>query len=287
LALAGGTTINPTKPAGWWAGLSGGARYILAHGRDTRVFPLGMGSEEATVSHLGQYFPSVYGIHSAGGHGSALRIARYDTFLHQADPVQAVQVVGAGHLLTLGQMGADVAATYPLVYSDEASFVYENKNPLPRAFIVHQVIQVETAARALTYFQNRAIDPRQTAILEADTPVPALPQSTAPTGSTTTITNQHPQLVEIEASLTGDGYLILLDTFYPGWVATVDGQPTPIYRANYIGRAVFLPAGQHIVRFEYRPLSFRLGVWVALGILVVLGIFIGKGVFTLSQRRGT
>jgi hypothetical protein len=271
LAVAGGTTINPTKPAEWWDGLSGGARYILEHGRDTRVFPLGMGSEEATVSHLGQYFPSVYGIHSAGGHGSSLRIARYDTFLHEVDPVQAVRVVGAGHLLTLGQMGADVAATYPLVYSDETSFVYENTNPLPRAFIVHQAIQVENAAEALAHFQVRAIDPRQTAILEADTPVPSLPQSAAPTGSTAAITNQHPQLVEIEASLTGDGYLILLDTFYPGWVASVDGRPSPIYRANYIGRAIFLPAGEHSVRFEYRPLSFRLGMWVALGLLVTMG----------------
>lgn len=274
LAVAGGTTINPTKPAEWWGGLSGGARYILEHGQDTRVFPLGMGSEEATVSHLGQYFPSVYGVYSAGGHGSSLRIARYDTFLHEVDPVQAIQVVGAGHLLTLGQMGADVAATYPLVYSDETSFVYENTNPLPRALIVHQAIQVENAAEALAHFQARAIDPRQTAILEADTPVPALPQSAPPTGSTAAITNQHPQLVEIEASLTGDGYLILLDTFYPGWVASVDGQASPIYRANYIGRAVFLPAGEHIVRFEYRPLSFRLGVWVALGMLMTMGAVI-------------
>jgi uncharacterized membrane protein YfhO len=80
--------------------------------------------------------------------------------------------------------------------------------------------------------------------------------------------------VEIETSLTDDGYLILLDTFYPGWLATVDGQPTPIYRANYIGRAVFLPAGEHTVHFQYHPLSFRLGVWVTLGMLMTMGAVI-------------
>jgi hypothetical protein len=268
LVAAGGTTINPIKPAGWWWQLSGGAQYVLDHTQEMRVFPLGMGSEEATVSHLGQYFPSVYHIHSAGGHGSSLRIARYDTFLHKADPVQAIQVIGARHLLTLGQMGADVAATYPLVYSDETSFVYENPHPLPRAFIVHQAIQVESPAEALAQFQIRSIDPHHTVILEANTEAPRLSPviSTAP--GMAKITAEQPHLIEIEANLAEAGYLVLLDTYYPGWIATDNGDTTPIYRANYIGRAVFLPAGDHTVRFEYRPLSFRLGLLLA-GLMLV------------------
>ncbi|MBI1877638.1 MAG: hypothetical protein HYR94_05305, partial [Chloroflexi bacterium] len=50
--------------------------------------------------------------------------------------MQALQVLGVRYLLSRGQMGADVAATYPLVYSDADSYVYENKNPLPRVFMV-------------------------------------------------------------------------------------------------------------------------------------------------------
>jgi uncharacterized membrane protein YfhO len=75
------------------------------------------------------------------------------------------------------------------------------------------------------------------------------------TSSTATIVHQQPQGLKIEANLAADGYLVLLDTFYPGWVAMMDGQPSPIYRANYIIRAVFVPAGQHAVYFEYRPRS--------------------------------
>jgi hypothetical protein len=272
LIAAGGTTINPTKPVEWWQQLSGGAQFVLAHVGEGRVFPLGMGSEEAAVSHLGQYFPSVHQVRSAGGHGSSLLMARYDTFLHEADPVQAIQVVGARYLLTLGQMGADVASTYPLAYSDEHSFVYENKNPLPRVFIVHQAIQVDSPTEALSYFQSRSIDPRYTVILESETTVPSPSSGRSNQNSMATLTNETPQALEIQARLDNDGYLVLLDTYYPGWVATVDGQATPIYRANYIGRAVFVPAGEHVIRFAYQPLAFKVGLWLSALILTILGI---------------
>jgi hypothetical protein len=272
LIAAGGAAINPTKPAEWWQQLSGGAQYVLDNVSEARVFPLGMGSEEATVSHLGQYFPSVYRVHSAGGHGSSLLIARYDTFLHEADPVQAIQVTGTRYLLTLGQMGADTASTYPLAYSDDDSFVYENKNPLPRAFIAHHAIQVDSPAEALGYFQSRSIDPRQTVILESEKTAPTVSLPTSLQNSTATIIRENPQVLEIETHLFGDGYLVLLDTYYPGWVATVDGQSTPIYRANYIGRAIFVSAGEHAIRFEYQPGSFKVGLWLSLFMFAVLAV---------------
>jgi uncharacterized membrane protein YfhO len=94
------------------------------------------------------------------------------------------------------------------------------------------------------------------------------------------ILHDAPDRVEIGASLSGDGYLVLLDTWYPGWQATIGGDPATIYRADYIVRAVFVPAGDHVVRFEYRPLSFRLGVWLAAAL--VLTILVTYGV----RRRG-
>ena len=267
LLLAGGTTINPTKPADWWWQLSGGARYVLDNLEAGRVLPLGAGSEELTVSHLGQYFPSVYRVHSAGGHGSSLRLERYATFLKEADPVQAIQVVGARYLLAESYIGADAAAVYPIVYADEQSIVHENKAPLPRAFVVHQAVRADQPAEALAYFQQRQLDPRQTVVIESVGPLPQPDPATA-FGDVVIISREHPQMVEIEASLNSAGYLVLLDNFYPGWVATVDDQPGSVYRANTIGRAVFVPAGDHRVRFEYRPLSFRVGLGLAL--LVVL-----------------
>jgi hypothetical protein len=282
LIVAGGTTINPTQPNSWWHRLSGGAQYVLENVDQARVFPLGMGSERATVSHLGQYFPSVYRIRSAGGHGSSLFLDRTITFLKKAHPVQAIQVLGVRYLLTEGQMGADTAATYPLAYSDESSYVYENRSPLPRAFMVHEAVQVDHPDEALAYFESINLDPGQTVVLETEAGPAPLPEPS--TGSTATIVTETPLVIDIAVEANAAGYLVLLDTFYPGWVATIDGQLTPIHRANYVARAVFVPLGQHTVRFQYQPLAFRVGIWLALFVLTMLSVVVLMGIRIRSSR---
>ena len=271
LVAAGGTTINPTQPDDWWERLSGGARYVMEHLNEGRVFPLGMGTEASAVSHLGQFFPSAYRILSAGGHGSPLMLARHSEFLHQAHPVQMVQVLGVRYILTLGQLGDDAESVYPLVYRDEDSYVYENRHPLPRAFVAARAILAQSPAEALAYFKQRELDTRHTVILETEEGQPPPPDVPGDASGTATITYQDPQALEIATDSQGDGYLVLLDTFYPGWVATLDGQSVPIYRADYVARAVYLPGGQHTLRFEYRPWSFRLGLYLALAVLVSIG----------------
>jgi uncharacterized membrane protein YfhO len=132
-------------------------------------------------------------------------------------------------------------------------------------------VQAGQPDEALAHFQSRQLDPRQTVVIETAGPLPQ-PDPATGSGDLVTISREHPQAVEIQASLSSAGYLVLLDSFYPGWAATVDGRPSPIYRANYIGRAVFIPAGEHLVRFEYRPLSFKVGLGLSLltGLLIMV-----------------
>jgi hypothetical protein len=60
------------------------------------------------------------------------------------------------------------------------------------------------------------------------------------------------------------GWLLLADTWYPGWQAFVDGEGQPIYRANYLFRAVPVGAGEHELVFTYRPTSFWSGAIISL-----------------------
>jgi uncharacterized membrane protein YfhO len=75
--------------------------------------------------------------------------------------------------------------------------------------------------------------------------------------------------VELEATLRTPALVVLNDTFYPGWEATVDGVPAPIIRANYFARGVFAPAGAQQIIFRYRPWSYRLGLLVSLSACIV------------------
>ena len=67
--------------------------------------------------------------------------------------------------------------------------------------------------------------------------------------------------------------LVLSDAYYPGWTATVDGQPAPIYRVDGALRGVIIPAGFHDVRFQFRPTTLTPSL-ILLGISLLLAAFL-------------
>jgi uncharacterized membrane protein YfhO len=79
-----------------------------------------------------------------------------------------------------------------------------------------------------------------------------------------------PNRVTIRAILDAPGYLVVADTWYPGWQATVDGVPTEVLRANYAFRAVWLEAGEHEVEMAYRPTLVPIGGAISLATLTLL-----------------
>jgi uncharacterized membrane protein YfhO len=114
-----------------------------------------------------------------------------------------------------------------------------------------------------------AFDPVLEVLVE-DTPQPHLSSpSLAPIAFTLTLRDA-PNRVTIRAILSEPGYLVLTDTWYPGWQASVDGTPVPLLRANHAFRAVWLQAGEHVVEMRYRPASVRWGSAITLAALICL-----------------
>ncbi len=92
-----------------------------------------------------------------------------------------------------------------------------------------------------------------------------------------------PNGVTIDANLDAPGYLVLADTWYPGWQATVDGRPVELLRANYAFRAVWLTAGEHVVEMRYRPRLWMVGAAISGVSGLICGL--GAGVSFLWERR--
>jgi hypothetical protein len=160
------------------------------------------------------------------------------------------------------------------VYSDEI-IIYRYKACRERVLLVFDYQVDRDPASVLARVRSGTFDPGQVLLLEEE------PERTEISGRTKTamadletsvcITSYEPDEVRIEAFLPRPGFLLLLDTYFPGWTANVNGWPTKIYRADYNFRAVSLPAGKAKVRFSYRPDSFRLGVALSLASLLALG----------------
>jgi uncharacterized membrane protein YfhO len=70
--------------------------------------------------------------------------------------------------------------------------------------------------------------------------------------------------IEIHTNSASPCFLVLSDVYYPGWKATIDGNPTHIFQTNYVLRGVMVPAGGHIVHFEFRPKSFYWGAGISI-----------------------
>jgi uncharacterized membrane protein YfhO len=83
----------------------------------------------------------------------------------------------------------------------------------------------------------------------------------------------------IEADAPANGFLLLADTYYPGWTAEVDGKPVPIYRANLAARAIQFPQGRHTVRFSYEAPEFFRGLRITLLALSTLVLWLGVAAY--------
>ena len=185
-----------------------------------------------------------------------------------------------------------------LVLSDQGRFrlahsgdvkIYENLDVLGRAFFVHKAVVAADDEEALTLMQSPAFDPATTVVL-ARRDDPAWSPSDPTRSPGVRVTHYAPERVKVAVESSAPGYLVLADSWYPGWQATVDGEPAPIYRADLLFRAVAVDAGQHRVVFTFRPASLWIGMSISLVGLIGLGIALSKArrsdIITRPVERG-
>jgi len=79
---------------------------------------------------------------------------------------------------------------------------------------------------------------------------------------------------------------VFSDLYYDkGWNAFIDGEPADYLRANYLLRAIVVPAGEHEITFRFEPASYKLGEQVSLASSIVLALLVALAIFEKIRKK--
>jgi hypothetical protein len=145
-------------------------------------------------------------------------------------------------------------------------YLYEYIHYPGRFLFFHDIYSAKDDEDVLSRLQDPGFDLRRTLILQGVEEGRTEKASPTSNGRVRLLTYKAKEVV-LECDTDSGGFLYVSDTYYPGWRASVDGKRTQIYRANLAFRAVYVPAGEHRIVFEYVPISFYWGL-----LLSVIGL---------------
>lgn len=237
-----------------------------------RVLPWGLGDFDQNAG-------MPYGLRSITGY-DPLMLERYQTFIHSRnDPTaRTYDLLNAGYLVTTAQQAfTDTPDSPRLLHEDSGVWIYERPAALPRAWVTTRT-EVLDDARILTRIHEADFDPRTTALVST----PATCASTGEPGQAEIIRDNGSR---IEARVQGGGGLLVFsEVDYPGWRAFVDGNAVSLLRANYVLRALCVPAGDHEVTLIYDPPLLKAGALIS-GLTLLLLLLTGLTLVKASSSR--
>ncbi len=266
-------TDNPYRIAWFPPGYDVHSGQILA----ARLYP--MPPVGAAYGLRGSYDPDLLGLYPSGLAQlvSAMEASEgtpaYARFLR----LGAVTHVAALHTRGFEALVPERELATPFVLPVR---VFGVRDALPRAYVVGRGRLADGEA-ALATLVDPAFDPGREVVLAPGSPL--LSGNVAgdePPGASRILTAGVDH-VRVEARLRSPGYLVLVDTYDPGWKVEVDGQPARLLRANVAFRAVVVGPGRHLVDFRYRPRSVTAGL-----VLSGVGLLIALGLASMDRHRG-
>lgn len=198
----------------------------------------------------------------------------YNAAVLQLPEMADVRLFGVRYLV----IAKGVIPTYPVrevptvpghvVASERGYDLYEVQGWQPRVSVVPHWTRVAGGVQALQALLEPGFNPAIQAVVEQNPGVPAAPMA-APSG-TATYDEVWPEDVRISVHAEAPSLVVIRNAWDRGWSATVDGEPTPILRADYFLQAVAVPGGDHQVRLTYRDPNIGRGLLLSGAVWAIL-----------------
>lgn len=178
--------------------------------------------------------------------------------------------------------GASIPSWLHVVLTTRGATVASNPTALARTWVAYSWQPAASRSDALTKTLHSTTESlRDQPVIEG---APSPPTTHAMSPSSAQVVADDPGAVAIRAVARNAGYLVLDDSAYPGWTATVDGRSAAWRPANEDFRAVAVTAGRHIIRFTYRPGSVLLGAIITSFSVLTLLVLAWLGL--VGRRQG-
>ncbi len=237
-----------------------------------RVFDIRRGISQALG--LGYAIPSYFHKSIGGYHPAKLSIYQ-DLIEHQLykfpQSMPVVNMLNTKYIIQANQQGQDQ--------------VYTNPEAMGAAWFVKEVKFENDAAAVMSALDN--FSPASTAVLFSKDKGLVPNAASDSTGSIQLVKNDNDVATYVSNSATG-GFAVFSEIYYPyGWKAYIDGKEVPIVRTNYVLRGFSVPAGQHEIRFEFKPASYYTGETVSLIASIIILAFIALAAFQVYRHRKT
>ncbi|QNH61921.1 YfhO family protein [Hymenobacter sediminicola] len=215
---------------------------------------------------------------SIGGyHGAKLR--RYQDLIDRQISLNNTQVL---NMLNTRYVIVPAQAPQQQGQPGQPEQVQRNPGALGNAWFVNDIQKVQTPDQEIQALTG--LNAATTAVVDA-TKFPLAKTSYAAPGSTIALTNYSPDALTYRATATADAFVVFSEIYYAdGWNAYLDGKLVPHLRANYVLRAMPLPAGTHTIEFKFEPTEYAIGNTVSLvsSVLLIL-VLLGLLVYTVRQ----
>jgi len=145
---------------------------------------------------------------------------------------------------------------YPVIMPDRVKVL---SGALPRAYLVPKMRLPKEKDHLLNTYYGESFDPHKEILLNEKVD---FEESNHFSGKVEQVVYK-PNHVTIQTTQEGNGFLVLMDSYFPGWTVKVDGQERPILQANYFYRAVQLGPGKHTLEFDFIPEGMKVGLMIS------------------------
>lgn len=214
---------------------------------------------------------------SIGGyHGAKLR--RYQDLIDRQisqNNTQVLSMLNTRYVILPGQPGQQGQPSQP-------EQVQRNPGALGNAWFINEIQKVQTPDQEIAALSNLSV---ATAAVVDVAKFPLAKTSFSAPGSTITLTDYSPDALKYRATATADAFAVFSEIYYAdGWNAYLDGKLVPHVRANYVLRAMPVPAGTHTIEFKFEPTEYAIGNTVSLvsSVLLIL-VLLALLVYTVRQ----